>query len=247
MSNLYKNLSEVYDIMYQTFINYDEEFEYYSNLLNKNSTTSLVELGCGSGNLAKKFITNGYNYTGLDLNIEMLNIAKRKNPGGHFMQGDMKNFQLIEKKDACIIAGRTICFLITHSDVMSCLNSINRNLNKKGLVCFDCIDASTFIPFIKNGKRIVHEAEFEGRKFHRKSYWSVNENQSWTFNWDSDYFEADEKGELQKIGYDNSSFRVFTKNDMTLFLELCDFTVKKIEDRPSYAFDTFVIVAQKNS
>jgi len=28
-------------------------------------------------------------------------------------------------------------------------------------------------------------------------------------------------------------------------LELCGFLVKRVEDKPSYAFDTFVIVAQK--
>ena len=246
MGNLYKNLSEVYEMMYQTFINYDEEFEYYSNKLKKDTALSIVELGCGTGNLAKRFITNGYNYTGLDLNIEMLGIAKRKNPVARFIEADMRNFQLAEKKDTCIIAGRTISYLLTNADVLMCLNSINSNLNKGGIVCFDCIDASTFIPAIKNGKQITHQAGFDGRKFHRESYWSVNESQSSSFNWHSVYFEADKMGKSQKIGEDNSTIRSFTKEDMCIFLELCNFTVKEIEDRPSYAFDTFVIVAQKN-
>jgi len=247
MNNLYKNFSEVYEMMYQTFINYDEEYDYYSGKLKKYNSSSVFELGCGTGNLAKRFIKNGFNYTGLDLNKAMLDIAEVKNPGFEFMVADMRNFQLPEKKQACIIAGRTTSYLFTDKDVMDSFRSINTNLQEGGIVCFDCIDAEKFIPFIKNGKPIVHQAEFESRKFHRESYWSVNWDQRWSFNWDSVYFKEDQHGKLQEIGVDNSVLRCFTKADICLFLNLCNFTVKEIEDRPSYAFDTFVIVAQKNA
>ena len=85
--------------------------------------------------------------------------------------------------------------------------------------------------------------------FQRESYWSVNENenQNGIFNWASVYFEKSKKEALQKIGEDNSTIRSFTKEEMCLFLERCNFTVQEIEDRISYAFDTFVIVAQKNN
>ena len=247
MNNLYVNFSEIYEMMYQTFINYEEEYSYYSNKLKKYNAASLFELGCGTGNLANRFLENGFDYTGLDLNKAMLDIAAGKAPGAEFMEADMRNFSLPEKKQACIIPARTISYLMTYSDVMDAFHSINENLQTGGVLCFDNIDASKFIPIIKNGKRIIHKAEFEGRKFHRESYWSVNGSQTWAFNWDSVYFEEDAKGALNKIVEDNSTVRCFTKDDLCLFLELCNFTVKEIEDRPSYAFDTFVIVAQKNS
>ena len=234
-------------MMYQTFINYDEEYDYYNGKLKKYNCHSVFELGCGTGNLTKRFLINGYNYTGIDLNRAMLDIAEKKAPDAEFMEADMRNFSLTEKKQACIIAARTISYLMTYNDVMDAFLSINNNLQSGGILCFDNIDAAKFIPIIKNGKQIIHKAEFEGRKFHRESYWSVNESQSWAFNWDSVYFEEDAKGILKKIVEDNSTVRCFTKDDLCLFLELCNFTVKEIEDRPSYAFDTFVIVAQKNS
>lgn len=234
-------------MMYQTFINYDEEYDYYSGKLKKYNCHSVFELGCGTGNLAQRFIKNGFEYCGLDLNKAMLDIAERKTPGTEFIEGDMKNFQLAEKKQACIIAGRTTSYLLTDKDVMNSFLSINTNLQEGGIVCFDCIDAEKFIPLIKNGKPIVHKAEFEGRKFYRESFWSINWDQRWSFNWDSVYFEEDQHGKLQEIGADNSVLRCFTKADICLFLNLCNFTVKEIEERPSYAFDTFVIVAQKNA
>ena len=234
-------------MMYQTFINYDEEYAYYSDKLKKYNAESVIELGCGTGSLASRFINNGFDYTGLDLNRTMLDIAKKKNSGVKFIESDMRGFQLQEKKQACIIAGRSISYLMTNKDVLDSFNTINKNLQNKGIFCFDNIDAAKFIRVIKNGKRTIHKAESEGRKFHRESYWSVNGNESWTFNWDSVYFEEDKNGGLKKIAEDNSTVRCFTKDDLCLFLELCNFSVKEIEDRPSYAFDTFVIVAQKNS
>ncbi len=247
MNNLYITHSEIYEMMYQTFINYDEEYVYYSNKLTKYNAQSVFELGCGTGNLAQRFIENGFNYTGIDLNSSMLDIAKRKTPGAVFIEGDMRNFELPEKKQACIIPARTISYLMTNNDAMNAFEAINNNLQSGGILCFDNIDAAKFIPIIKNGKKIIHKAEFEGRKFHRESHWSVNGSQSWAFNWNSAYFEEEANVGLKKIVEDNSVVRCFTKDDLCLFLELCNFTVLDIEDRPSYAFDTFVIVAQKNN
>ncbi len=245
MNNLYTNHPGIYEMIYQTFINYDEEYEYYSDKLKKYNAESIIELGCGTGSLASRFIANGYDYTGIDLNRTMLDIAKEKIPGVEFIEADMRNFQLPEKKQACLIAGRSISYLMTNQDVLDSFRAIHKNLQNKGIVCFDSIDASKFISLIKNGKRIIHKAEFDGRKFQRESYWSVNDDQSWTFNWDSVYFEEDIQGSMKKIAEDNSTVRCFTKDDLCLFLELCNFSVKEIEERPSYAFDTFVIVAQK--
>jgi trans-aconitate methyltransferase len=246
MNNLYTSHAGIYEMMYQTFINYDEEYAYYSDKLKKYNAESVIELGCGTGSLASRFTVAGFDYTGLDLNRTMLAIAESKNPGAKFIEDDMRSFQLKENKQACLIAGRSISYLMTNKDVLDSFNTINKNLQPGGIVCFDNIDAAKFIPFIKNGKRIIHKAEFGGRKFQRESYWSINGNQSWTFNWDSVYFEVDKKGGLHKIADDNSTVRCFTKDDLCLFLDLCNFSVKEIEDRPSYAFDTFVIVAQKN-
>ena len=47
MNNLYTNHSEIYEMMYQTFINYDEEYAYYSDKLKKYNAGSVIELGCG--------------------------------------------------------------------------------------------------------------------------------------------------------------------------------------------------------
>jgi SAM-dependent methyltransferase len=245
MSNLYTNLSAVYEAMYQSFINYEEEYLFYSNLLTKYNCTSLLEIGCGTGHLASRFIKNNFTYQGLDVSDDMLAIAKQNNPHANFINGNMRDFNLLHKVGACIITGRTISYLLTNNDVMETFNSIHKNLNPPGIVYFDCIDANKFIPLVDPQKIITHTANFKNKKYQRNSIWKINFKEGFTFNWASVYYQEYEGGQLNKIGEDNSTIRAFTKDEIILFLQLTNFTVKEIINRPSYAFDTFVIVAQK--
>jgi SAM-dependent methyltransferase len=246
MGNLYTNLSAVYEAMYQSFINYDEEYLLYSNLLTKYNGTSVLEIGCGTGHLASHFIKNGFNYKGLDVSADMLAIAKQNNPAAGFINGDMRVFNLQTKVDACIITGRTISYLLSNKDVLDTFTTFHKNLNTGGIVCFDCIDANKFIPLIDPQKTIIHKAGFKDKKYQRNSIWKINVKEGFAFDWASAYYEENSIGELDKIGEDHSTIRAFTRDEILLFLQLANFTVKEIIDRPSYAFDTFVIVAQKN-
>jgi SAM-dependent methyltransferase len=246
MSNLYTNLSAVYEAMYQSFINYDEEYLFYSKLLTKYNCTSLLEIGCGTGHLASRFTKNNFKYKGLDVSDDMLAIAKQNNTTVDFINGDMRDFDLYSKVDACIITGRTISYLLNNKDVLDTFTTLHKNLKFGGIVCFDCIDANKFIPLIDPQKIIIHKANFNNKKYQRNSVWKINIKEGFGFDWASVYYEENNNGELHKIGEDNSTIRAFTKDEILLFLQLANFTVKEIIDRPSYAFDTFVIIAQKD-
>jgi SAM-dependent methyltransferase len=243
MSNLYNNLSEIYEMMYTSFINYEEEYLFYSKKLSNYRCKSLIEIGCGTGRLANRFVSNGFQYTGLDMSIAMLNIAEKNNPGLHFIQEDMRNFDLADKVNACIITGRTLSYLLTDKDVSDTFTAIHNNLDAGGILCFDFIDAGKFIPLIKYGKKLTHTAGFQNGKFHRESSWSVVQNG--LFDWQSVFYEEAENGRLERIGEDNSVLRSFTGGEIDQFLRLNGFSVKEIAERPSYAFDTLVATAQK--
>jgi len=245
MNNLYTELSDIYEGMYQTFINYEAEFNFYSKILQDFHCKSVVEIGCGTGHLAHPLVNQGFEYMGLDLSVDMLAIARRNYPQYHFLEADMRNFNLAKSLDAAIITGRTISYLITNEDVYNTFKTIHHNLNDSGILCFDCIDANAFIPAIQEGKKIIHQAMVKGRQFQRDSFWTINFNHSWTFNWLSVYYEKNETGESTKIGGDHSTIRAFTKDEITLFLTLAGFQIERIIPRLSYAFDTYVFIAKK--
>ena len=244
MSSLYKQLANVYEAMYQTFINYNDEYEFYSLLLKKYHCTHVLEIGCGSGHLASPFIKNGFQYCGIDLSEYMLSIARENNPGSTFIKADMRNFILLQKVNAAIITGRTLSYLTGNEDVAGAFNAVYKNLETGGVICFDFIDAARFIPQIINGKNITHRAGYQNKNYVRHSKWSVSPLQSGAFNWHSLYYEEQDNN-LIFLGEDDSTIRAFTKDEISLFLQQAGFTIKEMIDRPSYAFDTYVALAQK--
>ena len=86
MSQLYQELAPVYEAMYQTFINYQEEYLLYSNLLKKYGKKQVVEIGCGTGNLVPYFQKEQFDYTGLDISPAMIQKAQAKFPDKKYLQ-----------------------------------------------------------------------------------------------------------------------------------------------------------------
>lgn len=232
--------------MYRTFIDYDEEFQFYRSILGRYARTGVLEIGCGTGNLAGRFHHAGLAYAGLDLSDQMLDMARLKHPQCRFHKGDMRNFTVPPGTDSVIITGRTTSYLTTNADVNDTFASANRHLPPGGILCFDSIDATSFIPSISPQRTITHYASSNGVKFRRDSIWTPNHTANWMFDWQSAYFRLDPGEKWTDIGHDESTLRTYTREDMTLFLTLAGFTVVEILDRKTYAFDTFVITARKN-
>lgn len=237
-------MPKIFDRMYQKFINYDEEFQFYLQLLSKNNCNSVLEIGCGTGNLAKQFYQSELLYEGLDISPDMIKIAQERNPNLQFIQGDMKNIILTKKVDAMIMTGRTSSYIISNNDLYQTLDSISNNLNDKGFFIFDFIDASRYIPYILKNKDIEHIAETENGTYSRIGNWYPMTDENFLLHWEADYFLTKDNNKVH-LKKDNSIVRVFTLNEMELYLKIKGFKIIEIIDKKTYAYDTYVIVAQK--
>jgi SAM-dependent methyltransferase len=245
MIHLYDGkMAAIFDAMYQTFIDYDEEYQFYSNLVKENNCKTILEVGSGTGNLAERFQQNNQDYIGLDYSLSMIAIAKQRNKNCAFIHGDMRQFELEKLVDSILITGRSTSYLITNDDINSTFDSIHKNLNKDGIVIFDFIDANRFIPFTKENQIIIHEAAYEGIKYYRNSIWKTTLSDNFMLEWSAQYYTF-ENGEKEIIADDFSTLRVFTLNEIQLFLYLNGFEIIKTIDRKTYAYDTYVIVARK--
>lgn len=244
MSNLYKELATVYEAMYHTFIDYQAEYTLYSGLLKKFQKKQVVEIGCGTGNLVPYFIANGVEYTGVDLSEEMITLAKNKVPNGQFLQGDMRDFALEKPAQSIIITARTISYLLLNKDLNIAFANINKNLEMGGILCFDFIDASQFVPIVAESKDIIHTANYQNTSYIRKSKWHLHFDYGMGFKWESVYYKKDGTA-LIEIGQDNSNLRTFTKDELTIFLRLNGFEIKEMTARTTYAFPTYILVAEK--
>lgn len=73
-----------------------------SSLARRFSRMGLVDvldLGCGYGRVAGSFISNRMTYTGVDVSQDALDLAKKRNPKGRFIQGDLRNVEIKNKYD----------------------------------------------------------------------------------------------------------------------------------------------------
>ncbi len=191
MATLYDNkMALVYDEMYQVFIDYNEEFEFYNQFLIEYNCSNILEIGCGTGNLAKRFIDNNYNYLGLDFSQSMIEIAQKRNLKNIFLKADMRNFSS-KKQDSILITGRTTSYIITNKDLDDTFASVYKNLDKNGIFVFDFIDANRYIPFILTNKDIEHEAFINKKQYVRIGNWVQTPNsENFMLDWSAQYYEV---------------------------------------------------------
>jgi SAM-dependent methyltransferase len=245
MTRLYTIYADLYHKMYQSFIDYDEEYQYYKTLLDTYGAKKILEVGCGTGQLAKRFLNEGYVYAGIDISEPMLEYARRELPSHHFHEMDMRDIKLADTFDAVIITARSISYLLTNHDVMATLEATKRVLRDGGALIFDFIDAKSFIPSIDEKEIISHEVTIDRVRYKRESLFEKRIGISWNWIWKSTFFK-EEGGQYREIGSDHAELRAFTANEIEIFLCLSQFKTLQVLERSVYAFATKVIVASKS-
>jgi SAM-dependent methyltransferase len=228
---LYSELAPVYDEMYRSIFDYEQEFHFYDTLLSKHGCGSVLEIGCGGGPLISRFLEAGYRYTGLDLSAAMLRIARRHHPGARFIRGDMRNFALGRKFDAVLITGRTFSHLIRNEDVLSTLKSVHAALKPKGLLAFDCFRADQVV--LNRRHESIQDVKRGDTLFRRLNRTSPNLETGWTFNWEAEYHIRKE-GRKEKVVKDKTVLRAFTEDEVSLFLKLRGFDVLECSGEKIY-------------
>lgn len=234
MTKLYSRLAQVYHEMYQSIFDYRKEFDRYHRLLSKHRCHRVLEIGCGSGNLASYFLDAGYDYIGMDCADEMLKIARRVAPAARFVGADMRRFGFTRKFDAVVITGRSFTYMTANSDVLSALRSVHAALRPHGLLIFGNFDAAAI--FTNFSKRLTQKARYGGRKFVRYSEKCMNLETGWTWNWNARYEVAENKG--KEVMFDESVLRAFTPDELSLFLRLARFECLSMKKRQDCEIET---------
>ena len=245
MNELYQSLANVYHEIYQILFDYDEEFAFYDKHLKQNNIQSILEIGCGTGNLAKRLVEAKYAYLGIDLFQEMLDIATENAPNAKFMQADVQKFSTAKQFDCALITGRTISYLIDNQGLINALGAINKALKPNGLLMFDAIDAANLFLNIDEEKTDELFVVFGNNHYKRLSKSKRNLSTGWTWNWASEYYKKDVNGEYHKIGQDFSTLRAFIQAEVALFLKLSGFELVQVLPKKSYAWEDNFFIAKK--
>lgn len=236
MTQLYSTLANIYHEMYQHVFDYDKEFEFYDSILKKNNSNKILEIGCGSGMLARRFIANGYDYLGLDLFNEMLEIARLEVNTDKFIQSDMRNLSFQKQFDSVMITGRSISYVIENKGIIDTLKGIYESLVDNGLFVFGVFEANGIFD---NFGDFEQNIEHGNKKIKRISKLKMNLTTGWTYDWFAKYIidEGDKTSEFNDI----TTLRAFTKDEILLFLKLTGFKIKEIIEEAK----TYTLIAEK--
>lgn len=245
MTKLYSDLAYLYDALYQTFIDYDAEFQLYQNCFEPGKVKSVLEIGCGSGHLANRFLKAGYEYVGIDISPQMLALARQRCPNARFEQADMRTLQLGQSFDAILITARSLSYILSNTDVTSTFRHLGQHLSPAGTLHFDFIDAASFLPGINPQTIVEHRAMYAEQTYLRQSSYKSNLTNGFTWDWHSAFFVERDGRPLEPVADDDATLRAFLPDEIRLLLQLANLTVQAEQRQPTYAFDTWVFSAKK--
>ena len=186
--------------------------------------------------LARRFLNDGYDYLGLDLHNEMLEIARREVPSGRFIQSDMRNLSFDRQFDAILITGRSIAYVIENQGILDTLNGVHKSLKDNGLFVFGVFDANQIFDNFNDFEQNINH---NGKKIRRISHLEKNLATGWTYDWFAKYI-IEKDNEISEFD-DITTLRVFTRDEIALFLKLTALDLEEIIDEGK----AFTIVAKK--
>ncbi len=97
----------------------------------------ILDVCCGTGNVADLLSERGYNMTGLDGSKLMLDYAKENAPAVEFVQADARDFNLGRKFQAITCLFDSINHLLSKDDVLLVFKNIYEHLEENGIFVFD--------------------------------------------------------------------------------------------------------------
>jgi len=135
---MYKELAKYYDLIYH-WKDYETEANTIKELFKKYKNSDgnkLLDVGCGTGTHLKYF-RNDFSCTGIDINNEMVEVAKSKIPDVIFVQGDMVDFNLKTNFDVILCLFSSIGYVKTYSNLEKTLKNFANHLKNGGLLIIE--------------------------------------------------------------------------------------------------------------
>ena len=135
---MYKKLAKYYDLIYH-WKDYEKEAYSIKDLIKKykkSNGSQLLDVGCGTGKHLECFIDD-FSCTGIDINNEMVEVAKNKFKNAIFAQGDMIDFNLKTEFDVILCLFSSIGYVKTYSNLEKTMLNFKNHLKKGGVLIIE--------------------------------------------------------------------------------------------------------------
>jgi ubiquinone/menaquinone biosynthesis C-methylase UbiE len=132
---MYKQFAKYYDNIYQ-WKNYKAESEILRSLIKKYKTSrgrEMLDVACGTGNHIV-YLKKYFNISGVDIDKDMLRIARKKLPDIKFIRGDMRTFALNRQFDVILCLFSAIGHLKTYENLEKTIRNFSGHLKQGGVM-----------------------------------------------------------------------------------------------------------------
>jgi SAM-dependent methyltransferase len=134
--------SDLYDhpALYDSLLPATAHIPYYVELARRQAG-EVLELACGTGQLAVPIAGTGLPIVGLDLSAAMLNTARERAAAARvsveYVLGDMRTFDLGRRFALVFIARNSLLHLCSTEDILAAFAAVRRHLAPDGMFAFD--------------------------------------------------------------------------------------------------------------
>lgn len=160
----YEKFAYLYDELMKD-VPYDKWVELVLKKARKYNVSGrqLLDIGCGTGELAIRFSEEGMNVTGIDLSEDMLTVAQAKAEDKglkmRFYQQNMADLQGLGEYDIIGIFCDSINYLQSETDVLATFQHVNEHLSNQGLFIFDVHSVYKMLEIFKDQTFAVNDEE----------------------------------------------------------------------------------------
>jgi len=134
MRLVFSRSARLYDAVYASIRDYPREAAELDRLIQERrpGARTLLDIACGTG--AHLEHLTGYEVEGLDLDPEMLGVARERLPNVPLHEGDMADFELGKRFDAVVCMFSSIGYVRTEERLRSAVASMARHLEPGGVL-----------------------------------------------------------------------------------------------------------------
>jgi ubiquinone/menaquinone biosynthesis C-methylase UbiE len=137
---MFSKSAQYYDAIYASVDkDYPGEASKTHEIIQKHKQSagrSLLDVACGTG-VHAGFLSKYYQVEGLDLDRQMLAVAKKKHPKIRFHQGDMTNFDLGRQFDVLVCLFSSIGYVKTTSRLQKAIRNMSKHLLPGGVLLIE--------------------------------------------------------------------------------------------------------------
>lgn len=137
---MFSHSANYYDELYNALgKDYQKEVKKIETFIKKHIKTkgkALLDVGCGTGHHAG-LLSKRYQVDGLDLDENILNVARKKYPNIRFYQENMIDFKLNKRYDIIISLFSSIGYVQTISNLNKTIKNLASHLNSGGVILIE--------------------------------------------------------------------------------------------------------------